>query len=151
MSLTLSGQPGFTELADSTFDAGNALTASNMKSLNADAKFAAVRNEQFWGYYKDGETVVLPVSPADGYIYSNAELVFTWSVYWSGSATGALNGTQTTPSRGATGGGGTLLQSGYLVDQTTGVVACNASYFSGAQHDTNDGILLVMTHAQRSR
>lgn len=151
MSLTLSAQPGFTDLADSVFDNGNTISAADLKSLNADAKFAAVRNEQFWGFYRNGETVATPVSPADGYVYSRAELVYTWSVYWTGAATGALNGTQSTPGRGATSGGGTLLQMGFEVDQATGAVSCNVSYFDGHQHDTNDGILMVMVHAQRDR
>lgn len=151
MSLTLSAVPGFTDIADATYDAGSALSAAASKALNADAKFAAVRNEQFWGYYCHGETVGLPVSPADGYAYSRADLVYTWSIYWTGSAGGACNGTQTAPSRGATGGGGTLLQMGFDIDQATGAVACNVSYFSGRQNDTNDGILLVMVHAQRDR
>ncbi len=152
MSLVLTtGQPGFTEIADSTFNSGNALSASALKSLNADAKFGVVRNEQFWGYYRNGETVSLPVSTADGYTYSRSELLYTWALYWSGSATAACNGTQTAPSRGATSGGGTLLQMGCVIDQSTGDVACTASYFSGSQHDTNDGIWLVITHAQRSR
>ena len=151
MSLTLSAVPGFTDIADSTYDAGSALSSASMKALNADAKFGAVRNEQFWGYYCNGETVELPVSPADGYEYSRAELIYTWSVWWTGSPPSACNGTQTAPTRGATGGGGTFLQAWYEVDQATGDVTCSTSYFSGAQHDCNDGILLVVVHAQRDR
>lgn len=157
MSLTLSSQPGFTDIADGTFDAGNPVTAATAKSLNANPKFAAVRNEQFWGFYKHGETVQLPVSPADGYEYSRAELRYTWSVYWTGAASGALNGVQyvagAPPTRGSTSGGGQLLQMGFHVHQDTGVVSCNVSYYAtgGAQTDTNDGILMVMVHAQRDR
>ena len=88
MSLTLTAQPGFTELPDNDFDAGAPASDSNMKALNAAAKFGVVRNEQFYGYYANGETVVLPVSPADGYAYSRQELLYSWSVYWTGSATG---------------------------------------------------------------
>ena len=151
MSLTLGSQPGFTEIPDSTFSAGNPVSDSVMKQLNADSKFAAVRNEQFFGFYRDGETVALPVSPADAYPYTRSELCYSWSVYWSGSALAALNGTQTAPTRGATTGQGQLLQFGYNIDQTSGVVSCTASYYKTSQTDTADGILLVITHAQRAR
>jgi hypothetical protein len=151
-SVSLSAQPGFSDIPDSTWDGGSALSSAGLKALNADAKFATVRNEQFWGYYKHGETVATPVSPADGYVYSRVELLYMWSVYWTGSPPASpVNGTQVPPTRGATGAGGTFLQSGAVVDQATGAVACTTSYFDGTQHDTNDGIVLVMIFAQRSR
>jgi hypothetical protein len=153
-SLVLGVQPGFTELADSTFDAGNGATAATLKSLNASVKFAAVRTEEFWGYYKNGETVVLPVSPADGYQYSRSELRYVWSVFWTGAAPSSdLLGTQTAPSRGATTGAGNLLALGFNIVQSSGAVTCNVSYYKsgGSQTDTNDGILLVTTIAKRAR
>jgi len=153
-TLTLTSQPGFAEVPEFSFDAGNPATAANMKSLNAAAKFAAVRTEEFWGYYKNGEVIQLPVSMADGYAYAREELRYSWSVWWTGAAPGsALNGTQATPSRGATGGPGHLLQLGFNVGQGTGVVTCDVSYHQdgGAQTDTNDGILMVITHAKRQR
>jgi hypothetical protein len=151
MSLSLGSQPGFTEISDATFDAGNAASDAALKALNTAAKFAAVRNEQFFGYYGNGETVALPTSPADGYAYARSELRYSFGWYWTGSATGACNGTQTAPSRGATTGAGQLLQMGANVDQATGVVSTVVSYFKSAEQDTTDGILLVITHAQRSR
>lgn len=151
MSLSLSAQPGFSDTPDANFNTGAALTSANLKSVNENAKFGAVRNEQFWGFYQNGETVALPVSPADGYTYARNELVYTWSIYWTGSATGALNGVQVDPTRGSTSGGGTILQMGFEVEQATGVVSCNVSYYNGTTNTTNDGILLVMVHAQRSR
>jgi len=122
-----------------------------MKQLNADAKFAAVRCEQFWGYYKNGETVALPISAADGYAYSRPELLYSHSWYWTGAATGPCNGTQTPPPRGATSGQGTLLQLGADVNQLTGAVSTNVSYYKSSESDTNDGILLVVILAQRLR
>ncbi len=152
-SLTLLTQPGFTDVPDSAFDAGQPASASNLKALNAAAKFAAVRNEQFWGFYKHGETVKLPLSPADGYQYAREELRYSWSIYWTGKANTPLEGTQTAPPGGATSGAGHVLQMNFLVDQTTGLVTCLVSYHKdgGAQTDTNDGILLVIVHAQRLR
>jgi hypothetical protein len=151
MSLTLSSIPGFTELPDSDFNAGATASDTNMKALNADAKFATVRNEQFYGYYRVGETVQLPVSPADGYAYARSECLYSWSVYWTGSATTTLNGTQVNPAKGATSGGGTMLQCGWTVDPNTGAITGGTSYFNGTQNDTQDGILFVITHAQRQR
>jgi|SRR5665213_677862 len=151
MSLTLSAEPGFTELTDSTFDSGNPVTSAAMKSLNSDAKFAAVRCEQFYGYYRNGETVLLPVSTADGYQYSRSELLYSWSILSSSAAPGALNGTQSIPTPAATSGGGTVLYCGGNVNQVTGAVFTTTSYFNTSQHDTNDGILMVVTHALRNR
>lgn len=150
-SLTLTSQPGFTEVPDSSLDAGNPVTSAVIKAMNSASKFAAVRTEQFYGYYRNGETVVLPVSPADGYQYAREELLYSWSTYWTGGAPSALNGTQTAPTRGATGGEGNLLQFGANVDQVTGAVSCVASYYKTSQQDPNDGILLVITHATRQR
>ena len=151
MSLTLGTQPGFVEIADTSFAAGNAASSAVMTELNDDAKFAAVRNEQFYGYYRNGETVALPVSPADGYAYSQSELRYSHSWYWTGSATGPCNGTQTPPPRGAATGPGQVLQLGADVNQANGLVSTVVSYYKTAESDTNDGILLVITHAQRSR
>lgn len=154
MTLVLTSQPGFSEVPETSFDAGNPVTAANMKALNAATRFAAVRTEEFWGYYGHGETVQLPISPADGYAYERAELRYTWSVYWTGAPPGAaLNGTQGAPSRGATSGAGQMLQMGFSVDQAMGVVACDVSYYKDGwqQTDTHDGILTVMVHAKRQR
>lgn len=154
MSLTLSSQPGFSDVPDSALNAGVAVSSETFKAISAAAKFGAVRNEQFWGYYKHGETVELPTSPADGYLYQRSELRYVWSWYWTGAAPGgALGGTQSAPGRGATSGQGHLLQFGGKVDQATGVVELDVSYHKdgGSQTDTHDGIVMVVTHAQRSR
>lgn len=151
-TLVLSSQPGFVPVPDSALDAGQPATAATFKALNSNAAFAAVRTEQFWGYYKHGETIVLPISPADGYAYAREELRYTWSIFWTGSPPGsALLGTQTAPSRGATSGEGTVLSMGFNVDQGSGLVECLVSYFKTAQQDKQDGILMVMTHATRQR
>jgi hypothetical protein len=153
MSLTLTTIPGFTELADTAFNDTNTLAAALLKPLNSDAKFAAVRNEQFYGYYRNGETVQLPTSPADGYAYSRAELVYSWSLFSSAPSAVALNGTTSPPTPSSRGGAGQLLQINHGVSQTTGLVSLATAYYvtSGSESDTNDGILLVIVHAQRNR
>ncbi len=150
-SLTLASAPGFTELSASNFDAGNTASDTDMKALNADAKFAAVRNEQFWGYVRNGETIALPTSPADGYVYSRSELLYLWSWYSTGNAPADLAMTHTPPAPGGSTGDGTILQMTANVDQASGVVTCGVAYFKSSQTNTTNGILLVMVHAQRMR
>ena len=153
MSLTLSSQPGFTQIPNSSFQTGSPVSASVMLALNAAAQFAAVRGEQFYGYYRNGETVSLPVSPADGYQYSRAELLYVPSWYCTASAPSALNGTTTAPTPGATSGAGTVLYTLCDVNESTGLVQTFVAYYKdgGAQSNTNDGILKVMTLALRNR
>jgi hypothetical protein len=153
-TLTLSSQPGFSEVPDTALDAGNSLTSANAKTMNSASKFAAVRTEEFWGFYKHGETVGLPTSPADGYAYSRDELRYTWSIFWTAAPPATpLNGTQSAPAKGATSGSGHLLQFGFYVNQATGLVTCQVDYHQeGGQHTvTNDGILVVTVLAKRSR
>jgi len=151
MSLVLQSIPGFSEIPDDSFAAGSAASDTDLKALNASAKFAAVRNEQFWGFYRNGETVVLPVSPADGYAYARNELLYSWSWWWTGSAKASLNGTQDAPEKGATTGQGTLLQLWAEVSQESGLVSTAVSYYKNQQMDVSDGILQVLVHAQRMR
>jgi hypothetical protein len=37
------------------------------------------------------------------------------------------------------------------VDQASGLVETQVAYYKSAQQNTTDGVLLVITHAQRSR
>ena len=155
MTLTLMSQPGFAEVPPSALDPGQPVTDTNLKAVNSNAAFAAVRTEEFYGFYKHGETVELPVSPADTYRYAREELRYVIDeIYWTGAPPGGeLNGTHELPSRGATGGPGTLLSFGFHVDQATGAVTCLVSYYvaGGSQTDTEDGILRITTIAKRQR
>jgi len=107
--------------------------------------------EDFWGFYRNGETVQLPTSTADGYNYSREELLYTWEIYDTHPATGACNGTQTPPATGPQSAAGTILQMGFNVAQATGAVSCQVAYYAtgGSQSNTGDGILLVHTLARR--
>ncbi len=151
MSLTLSSIPGFTELPDSDFNAGATASDTNLKALNAAAKFGVVRNEQFWGFYKNGDNVALPTSPADGYVYARSELLYIVHVYNTGAYAGTLNGTQTPPTSIASTGAGELIQFGCDVDNSTGNVSCFAAYYKTSQTNTNDGVVKVTVLAQRQR
>jgi hypothetical protein len=150
-SLRLSSQPGFTEIPDPTFDAGLPVTSAAMKAMNANARFAAVRCEQFWGYYRNGETVILPVSEADGYAYSREELLYSWSLVSTCACPIALNGTHTFPGYGSTSGTGNALDVAAKVEQSTGLIETVVDYYKTSQQRTNDGVLMVITHAMRQR
>jgi hypothetical protein len=151
--LLLAVQPGFVDEGDASFDAGASASAAAFKRVNANAKYAAVLGETFYGYYRNGETVGLPISPADGYQYSREELRYSWSRVWSGSAPVELNGCLVLPpaAKGATSGEGQVLQWGDHVDQVTGLVACQTDYFKTSHQVRQDGIVLVITHALRNR
>jgi hypothetical protein len=152
MSLTLTGgPPSFVEVPDEDLDAGEILTQAILQAINADVDWAVVSIEDFWGYYKNGETVQLPTSAADGYNYTRQELLYTWEIWDTHPATGACNGTQSAPGVGAASGSGTILQMGFNVNQGTGAVACEVDYYqqSAAETNTNDGVLLVHTLARR--
>ena len=150
MSLTLPEQPGFTVIPSSTFDEPNPVTSTTAKALNADAQFAAVRTEEFVADYLDGETVPLPVSPADFYHYALNELRYIWGLRYNASAVREQGGAITL---GAPGAAGWRLFESYYVDQSNALVHCDVAYYvqGGAQTNTHDGVLTVLTIAKRLR
>lgn len=154
MTIVVAASPGFSDVPDSAFDAAQPVTSADLKAVSENAKFGALRNEQFWGFYKHGEIVNLPVSPIDGYQYSREELLYTWSVYGTQAPpAGALQGTQVLPIMQHNGGAGEMLYTLARVDQATGTVTSVVAYYvqGGSETDVNDGVLMVMTHAQRAR
>lgn len=55
------------------------------QGLNGNAKFSVVNEEVIYlGEYYDGQTVTLPISPADGYHYTAPECRFQFSWRWTG-------------------------------------------------------------------
>lgn len=152
--LTLQSEPGFTEILDSWLATGKPLTSAVLKALNSAIKFAAVRTEVFFGYYAVGDTVAIPTSLIDGYNYSREECRYVWSVYWTAApGPGFVSGTLTEPPLGATSAAGQLLQYGYNIDQSSGLITGQVSYYTTgkAQVDTTDGMLMVHTIAKRLR
>ncbi|MDE2097877.1 MAG: hypothetical protein KGL39_11560 [Patescibacteria group bacterium] len=152
--LTLESEPGFTEVLDAVLATGMPVTSAVLKALNSAIKFAAVRTEVFFGYYVLGQTVAIPTSLIDGYNYSREECRYVWSVYWTAApGPGFVEGTLTEPPLGATSAPGQLLQFGYNIDQATGVISGQTSYYTTnkQQVDTSDGMLMVHTIAKRLR
>lgn len=155
--LTFSSVPGFFDLSDATLAANQPVTAYKLTKINQNAKFAAVRVETFYGWFKHGETVGLPTSPVDGYTYSREELEYDiagWST--RPPAAGSANGTQTRPAQADTNSGPGSL---FLIEQwveeknedNPGLVHCKVSYWNGStETPTNDGMIKVRVIATRS-
>lgn len=142
MGLTLSAPPGFADLSDSILAANSPALGIDLAKIYSNAAFGMVRTEVFTSTYKNGDTVALPVSPIDGYVYSRNELLYIWTINNS-----------TNPSTGWISAGDSLFYAAWLVDQSTGQVFCDEWYRRSGSHaevtHSNDGILQVWTIAQR--
>jgi hypothetical protein len=155
--LTFATQPGVADLADATFDQDKPVTDVALQQLNQNAKFAALRPETFYGWYKNGETVQLPVSLVDRYAYSRSELEYEVAAWCSRSpASGAAtNGAATKPARANLNDGpGALFLMDFWVEEKNeadpGRVHCLVSYWSnGTETVTNGGYVKVRTIATR--
>ena len=142
MTLVLNQIPGFSDLPDANLVAGALALGIEDAMIASNAAFGMVRLEVFQGIYIDGDTVILPVSPVDGYNYSRDELTYTWALYnTDDQKTGWITGPDS------------LWYAAWLVDQTLGVVSCEENYRTSANppktNKSSDGQLLVWTIAQR--
>jgi hypothetical protein len=155
--LTLDVIPGFVDLPDSAIVADQPLTDYSLVKISNNAKFAALRPETFYGWYRDGELVKLPVSPADGYAYTRVELEYEVAAWCSRSPAGGTgtNGATTKPGRAYTNdGAGALFLMDFWVEErnesTPGLVHCEVHYWNdGSEIPTNGGFIKVRTIATR--
>jgi hypothetical protein len=155
--LTLSSIPGFVDLPDSALQADQPLTDYTLTKISGNAKFATVRRETFYGWYANGETVNLPVSPMDGYAYSRGELEYDVAAWGSRSASGdgATNGALVKPARASVNDGpGSLFLMDYWVEEKNeanpGKVHCETHYWGdGNETVTYGGVVKVRTLATR--
>ena len=155
--LTFSTIPGVVDLPDSSLAADQPLTDYSLVKISNNAKFAAVRPETFYGWYKHGESVQPPVSPVDGYVYSPAELEYEIAAWCSRSPAGdaQTNGATAKPARaGANDAAGTLFLMDFWVEEKNepnpGLVHCEVHYWdSGTEIVTNGGFVKVRTIATR--
>jgi len=155
--LTLATVPGFVDIPDTNLAADQPLTDYSLTKISNNAKFAAVRPETFYGWYKNGETVLLPVSPVDGYHYSRAELEYEVAAWCSRSPAGgaATGGATTKPARAnSNDASGTLFLMDFWVEEKNeanpGLVHCEVHYWAdGTESATNGGFVKVRTIATR--
>jgi len=155
--LTLATVPGFVDIPDTNLAADEPLTDYSLTKISNNAKFAAVRPETFYGWYKNGETVLLPVSPVDGYHYSRAELEYEVAAWCSRSPAGgaATSGATTKPARAnSNDASGTLFLMDFWVEEKNeanpGLVHCEVHYWTdGTETATNGGFVKVRTIATR--
>jgi hypothetical protein len=144
MTFKLKSVPGFADLPDSTLDAEQFAIGLNIARINDNSEFGMVRPEFFYGRYKNGDTVNLPVSDVDGYRYSREELTYQWGIY-----------STVNPETGWIAGPGALWFAGWKVDQETGEVSTIEWYRKSEGNvlensgTSNDGVLSVVTIAQR--
>jgi hypothetical protein len=155
--MTFAAIPGFVDLPDSALAADQPLTDYSMIKISNNAKFAAVRPETFYGWYRDGEIVQLPLSRVDGYAYSRSELEYEVAAWCSRSPAGdaATNGAATKPARAnSNDAAGTLFLMDFWVEEKNeanpGLVHCEVHYWdNGTEAITNGGFVKVRTIATR--
>ena len=104
----------FTDLDDSAFFFGAPLGDTSIKNVNQNAKFAIVSHEFFLTTQVNGNTVPLPTSPVDGYVYSRSQLYYYYTLTDTGDA-----------------GTGDITSFNCSVDQNTGVVTAQVNGAAG--------------------
>jgi hypothetical protein len=149
--LTFSTQPGFVDLQDSTFDAGQPITDVGLKQINQNAKAGAVRCEIIYmGFYVHGNIVPTPMSPVDGYVYQRREVSYFWVRFSNRLAVqGFVPGQATIPVQSDS-QAGSLYNVNDDVNDATGLVYTKTSYWlNGNETPTNEGIIKVYAICQR--
>lgn len=153
--LTWGTVPGAVDLPDANLAADEPVTDYTLQKISNNAKFAAVRPETFYGWYKNGETVLIPTSVVDGYVYTQQELEYEVAAWCSRSPVGATNGALTKPARASGNSGpGSLFLVDFWVEEKNepnpGLVHCDVCYWNGStETPTNDGFVKVRTIATR--
>src|SRR5574337_579696 len=152
----LAAEPDPYDVSDSVLAAGQPLDADAAIKLNHNAKFGIVRPEVFYaGFFRDGDTVPLPTSPVDGYVYSLDEVQFKSILastlppgagFASGQTAMPATGTSSAPVKGYT-----LRHFISDVDDLTGTVTIITSYYrpDGSESVTHDGFAKVWILGQR--
>lgn len=140
MSITLSKVPGFNDVSDTPLTQDKIALGVHVAAISDNAAFGMVRPEFFQGYYRSADTIPVPISTVDGYIYSRSELVYIWSIYATAN-----------PDTGWITGPDSLWYMNWNVDQSTGEVTCVEWYrpWASSPAQSADGTLLVTVVAIR--
>lgn len=147
--------PGAVDLPDGNLAADEPVTDYSLQKISNNAKFGAVRVETFFGWYKDGEIVLIPQSPVDGYVYHREELEYDVAASCTRLPVGGTNGAIAKPARAnGNSGAGSLFYTEFYVEEKSdavpGLVHCDVSYWDGSNETpTNDGFVKVRTIATR--
>jgi hypothetical protein len=87
-SMIMSAPASYTAINESIIATDRPYTQDLAQHLNQNAKFSCINSEVFYlGEYTNGQTVTLPISPVDGYVYSMAECKFQHAWRWTASGT----------------------------------------------------------------
>jgi hypothetical protein len=144
--------PGAVDLPGANIAAHQLVTDDTMVKIAQNAKFGCVRPEFiFMGFYKNGDTIPAPISPVDQYGYQYSELIFDTELYTTrGPNNDFVSGQASNPSQ-AISQPANLYWHRYDVDDTTGKVSIDVSYFKpgGSETLTHDGIVRVIAICQR--
>jgi len=134
--------PNFADVDDANFAVDNALQTSPLTQMSRNAKYSALAGEVIYlGEYYNGQTVTLPVSPADGYVYSIGECQFMTSWRWTtvGTAFTQPNGTL-----------GQLHEISCSVNPATGDVTTAVVYYNSGYNTTTHGRVAVFAFCNRT-
>lgn len=150
--LTIATPPPFTDTPEDLLAAGQPLKASPILQMLRNSKYAAAREEiMLMGFFQNGDTIPLAVSPVDGYEYSAEEITYRPMIYSTRVATGFTPGQKTRPTMSPVGTPGNLYWWTFNVADATRVVALTTSYYivDGDESITNDGVVKVLAVCQR--
>lgn len=77
--LKMKSIPAFSDIQNADISSDQALTDQSIQAISNNAKFGATRLEIIYmGFWADGNLILPPASPVDGYQYSYPEVSFLW-------------------------------------------------------------------------
>jgi hypothetical protein len=143
--MIVASSPTYADIDPAWLGVDKPFTQQLAQALSRNAKFALLNKEFFYlGEYYNGQTVVIPHSPVDGYAYSAAEATFIFSPRWTPPG----NTSSLTPPDLSKGQLGPFMFS----VNSSGVVSTTVKYIDdgGNLNSTNDGRIAVFAFFKRS-
>lgn len=151
--LVIATPPAFSDSPEDLLVVAQPVKESAILAVLRNSKFGAVREEViFMGFFQNGDTIPLAVSPVDGYTYSAEEITYRVMMYSTRAAAGGFTPGQTArPTMSSSSTPGNVYWWTFDVDDATHVVATSVSYYiqDGAETITNGGIVKVLAVCQR--